>query len=388
MRNVKLSYLSFALLTIGAMLLASCAPAATAVPTAAPAVPTTAPVQPTAAPTAVPPTAAPTAAPTTAPTAMAAAPTVAPTVPPAKCDALPNPVTVKDGDLGSASKPIEMTFVPSGDTGKIATAGNAIADCLTKMTCLTFHINVGTSYGASIEAMGAGKAQVGFLNTFSAVAAKIKYGVVPIMAVVRNYSTNDVDPDKAMAGQKTTFYKAEFLANAASGIKSFSDLKGKTFCFVDPASTSGYIVPRMILKAQGIDPDKDFSSTQNAGSHNNVAIAVYKGDCDAGVAYVDIRTDATANLQATYPDIMSKVTVFADSDRIPNDGIQVVKDFPAAYTQAMIDALTSISADPGGSAMLKSLYAATAYEKIEPTFYDNFTKLCQSVGPDLCPLPQ
>ena len=27
------------------------------------------------------------------------------------------------------------------------------------------------------------------------------------------------------------------------------------------------------------------------------AIAVYKGDCDAGVSYIDVLTDAAANLQ-------------------------------------------------------------------------------------------
>lgn len=384
MRKIRLSYLCFALLVAGAMMLTACAPAATPAPTAAPAQPTAAPAQPTAAP------AQPTAAPTTPPptTVPTIAPTVAPTIPPAACAPLASQPAVKAGDLGSPDKPIEMTFVPSGDTGKIATAGNAIADCLGKITGLKFNINVGTSYAASIEAMGAGKAQVGFLNTFSAVAAGAKYGVVPILAVVRNYSTNDVDPDKNLAGQKEPFYKAEFLANVNSGIKGFSDLKGKTFCFVEPSSTSGYIIPRMILKSKGIDPDKDFASTQNAGSHNNVAIAVYKGDCDAGVAYVDIRTDKTANLKATYPDIMQKVTVFADSDRIPNDGVQVVKDFPPAYTKALVDAMTAMSADPGGIAMLKSLYAATAYVPIDASFYTAFTTLCNAAGPDLCPLPK
>ncbi|MEI7997810.1 MAG: hypothetical protein WCH01_23245, partial [Methylococcaceae bacterium] len=46
-------------------------------------------------------------------------------------------------------------------TQKITKAGTAIADCLSKMTGLTFKIEVGTTFGASIEAMGANKAQVG-----------------------------------------------------------------------------------------------------------------------------------------------------------------------------------------------------------------------------------
>lgn len=388
MKKNHLPYSLFTLVVVSAILLIACAPAATQTPAV---VPTTV-EQPTMPPVATEvPTLAPTVAPTEAATAaatQAATAAVKPTVPPAACAPLANKPPVKAGDLGSADKPIVMAFVPSGDTGKIATAGNAIADCLNKITGLTFQVEVGTSNRAAADAMGAGKAQIGFLNTFTILLAEKLYGIVPVMAVVRNYSTNDVDPDKALAGQKETFYKAEFLANAASGITGFADLKGKTFCFVEPASTSGYIIPRMILKQKGIDPDKDFASTTNAGSHNNVAIAVYKGDCDAGVAYVDIRTDTTANLQATYPDILDKVKVFADSDRIPNDGVQVVKDFPAAYTTALTDALTAMSADPGGSAMLKSLYNATAYEKIDPSFYDAFAKLCNDAGPDLCPLPK
>jgi len=322
---------------------------------------------------------------TAAPVAEA---TAAPTPPPPNCTKMANAVTPKAGDLGSPEKPIVITFVPSGDTGKITTAGTEIADCLTEMTGLTYQIEVGTSFRASADAMGANKAQVGFLNTFTVLLAEKLYGIVPKMAVVRNYSTNEVDPDKDLAGTKQTFYKAEFLANADAGINSLADLKGKSFCFVDPASTSGYIIPRMILKQNGIDPDKDFSSVQNAGSHNNVAIAVYKGDCDAGVAYTDIRTDTTANLVATYPDIMDKVKVFYDSVRIPNDGIQVTKDFPEEYSNSLVEALTALSADPGGSAMLKSLYNAVAYEKIDPTFYDEFLKLCNDAGPDLCPLPE
>lgn len=67
-------YKALSLIMVASLVLAACAPAATAVSTTAPtAVPTTAPiVQPTTAPTKAPPTAAPTAVPTAAPTAVPA----------------------------------------------------------------------------------------------------------------------------------------------------------------------------------------------------------------------------------------------------------------------------------------------------------------------------
>jgi phosphonate transport system substrate-binding protein len=379
MKRTRLAYVLFAMLVVSAMLLSSCAPAAT--PTAAPAEPTAAPVQPTAAP--VEPTVAPTEAPTVAPTAVAtAAPTAAPTAVPAACAPIANPPTVKAGDLGSADKPIVITFVPSGDTGKITKAGTAIAECLGKETGLTFEIEVGTTFAASIEAMGANKAQVGFLNTFSALLAQTKYGITPALAVMRNYNTNAVDPDSALKGQLSAFYKGQFIANTASGIKTFADLKGKTFCFVDPNSTSGYIIPRIVLKANGIDPDKDFKSVQNAGSHDNVAIAVYKGDCDAGVTYIDVLTDATANLAGKFPDITDKVKAFADTARIPNDGVQFVKNLDPKLADAITTGLLAMAKDPGGNAVLRGLYTINDFQKVDSTFYADFLSVLKKAGVD------
>ena len=277
-----------------------------------------------------------------------------------------------------------MAFVPSGDSGTIAKAGSAIADCLNKMTGLTYSIQTGTSYAAAIEAMGAGKAQVGFLNTFSILAAQAKYGIIPALINLRKYATNNLDPDKALNQQLEPFYRGEFIAGASTGIKSFADLKGKTFCFVDPLSTSGYIVPRIILAANGINPDTDFKATQNAGSHNNVAIAVYKGDCDAGASYIDILTDSSANLAATYPDIATKVNIFADTDRIPNDGVQYIKTLDPKLQAITTEALLAMSNDPGGKAVLTKLYNVNAFQKIDSTFtmYADFLKVLQKAGVD------
>jgi phosphonate transport system substrate-binding protein len=325
------------------------------------------------APAAAPATQAPAAQPTQPPAAQPTQPPAAaatPTVPAPACELQPGMPTVKDGDLGSASNPIVMTFVPSGDVPTITKAGTEIADCLSKVTGLNYKIEVGTNFGASIEAMGAGKAQVGFLNTFSVLLAESKYNIVPVLVALRSYK-----------GKLENYYQGQFIANAASGIKSIADLKGKTFCFVDPNSTSGYIIPRIVLKANGIDPDKDFKATQNAGSHDNVAIAVYKGDCDAGATFVDVRTDS-APIKQNYPDILDKVDAFYVTDNIPNDGMQVIKDLDPALKDATVNGMLFIAKDPGGNAMLKNLYSYRGLDKIDPTFYDDFAALLKKAGVD------
>jgi phosphonate transport system substrate-binding protein len=349
MSTKRISFVVVSMLMLVALLLSACQPAAAPAPQAPAAQPTQAPA----------------AQATQAPAAAAT-----PTVPPPNCEKQPGMPEVKDGDLGSASNPIVMAFVPSGDVPTITKAGTEIADCLSKLTGLSYKIEVGTNFGASIEAMGAGKAQVGFLNTFSILLAQSKYGIEPVLVALRNYK-----------GKLENYYQGQFIANNASGIKSVADLKGKTFCFVDPNSTSGYIIPQIVLKANGIDPDKDFKATQNAGSHDNVAIAVYKGDCDAGSTFVDVRTDS-APIKENYPDILDKVEAFYITDNIPNDGMQVIKDFDPALKDATVNGMLFIANDAGGKAMLRNLYSYRGLDKIDPTFYDAFRALMEKAGVD------
>ena len=137
-----------------------------------------------------------------------------------------------------------------------------------------------------------------------------------------------------------------------------------------------------MLKANGIDPDTDFKATMNAGSHNNVAIAVYKGDCDAGVTYVDVLTDTSANLAATYPDIATKVVPFAVTDRIPNDGMQFIKSLDPKLQAVIVEGMLAMIADPGGKAVLKSLYNYDSLVKVEPNTYDDFLAVLEKAGID------
>jgi phosphonate transport system substrate-binding protein len=390
-------FVLFATLLLLIVALAACAAPTpspvppTAVPAPATKVPEpTKPPVPTAttAPTAVPATKPPEATKPPAPTATTA-PTQAAGPAAPKCDKLASAMTPKAGDLGSADKPIVITFVPSVDVGLITKGGTAMADCLTKMTGLTFKIEVGTSETASVEAMGGNKAQFGFLNTFAVLLAKEKYDVDVLLVAQRKYgvlkadktyTAFDFDPDKALAGQLTSYYKPEYFTKTGSGIKSLADMKGKSFCFTTASSTSGGIIPRAVFKAQGIDPDKDMKSSY-AGGHDKAAISVYDGTCDAGVAFMDILTDSATNLAGKFPDIAQKVQVFAVGDRIPNDGLQAVKGLDPKIRDLTVEALMAMMADPGGNAVVKGIYNYDAFEKADyAKYYGPFNETLKKAG--------
>lgn len=234
-----------------------------------------------------------------------------------------------------AQTKLVMAFVPSVETRTILESGNRIAHLLEMATGYQFEAVVATSYAGVIEAMGARRADIGWLNTLSYVIAHQKYGVEVRLITVRF---------------GVPYYQAEVITQAASGIASLADLRGKRFAFVDPASTSGYLFPLAGLRKAGYDPQKFFGQTVFAGSHTNVVLAVYQGRVDAGAVY----DDARATVQRTLPDIMQKVKVVWKSDLIPNDNVSVRSGLPADVKDRVTRALLRFSEQPAGLEALKA----------------------------------
>jgi len=267
-------------------------------------------------------------------------------------------------ELGTEENPIVMAFVPSLDSQEVLASGDAIANMLQEETGLVVEPNVGTDFAAVREAMGAGQAHIGWLNTFNYILASEKY---------------DVDVGLVTQRYGTTSYKGQINVGADTGIAALEDLKGKVFCWVDPNSTSGYIIPRIMLEANGIDPDNDFAQTVEAGSHDQVIVAVYNGDCDAGATFDDARD----NVEDDFPDVKEKVLVLATTPDIPNDSVSFIKDFPPEMRQQIIDALLAYAETDAGKEALNTLYDIETLQAADDSFYDGFRADLSAAGIDI-----
>jgi len=173
----------------------------------------------------------------------------------------------------------------------------------------------------------------------------------------------------------SAFYQGQIVTRANSGIKSVADLKGKTFARVDPVSTSGWIIPSLLIKAAGLSTETDIKIIE-AGSHPGVITAVYSGQADAGASFVDAR----ANIQKDYPDVMDKVIVLQVSGNIPNDGVQFHPSVPQALRDKVVDALLEIIKTEAGKTAINTAYQWTALEKHDDSFYDQFRQVLQAAG--------
>jgi len=83
---------------------------------------------------------------------------------------------------------------------------------------------------------------------------------------------------------ETGYYSIAFV-KADSPFRRIEDLRGRSFAFADPNSTSGFAFPSYFLRRAGFDPATFFGRTGFSGSHEQSVIAVLNGTFDAGATF-------------------------------------------------------------------------------------------------------
>ncbi len=171
--------------------------------------------------------------------------------------------------------------------------------------------------------------------------ANAKYGAEAKLRIVRD--------------NNETSYSGEFITRYDSGIDSLQDINDRSFAYVDPSSTSGYILPKAMLDRMHIKP----SETVFAMRHDNVVTMVYQGQVAAGAAYYDPPDpqtgqilDARMRVEKQFPDVAKKIKIIGFTEDIPNDPWVFRKDMNKKMEDKIINALIKyVNTDSGRKAM-------------------------------------
>ncbi len=265
-------------------------------------------------------------------------------------------------NLGTEENPIIFVAVPSGEQERVLSGFEKIADLVYQDTGLVIKPFVASSYTAAVEAMCAEtpQAHIGALATFAYILAAEK-GCADVALVSTRYGSAS--------------YNGQFLVGTDSGLEKLEDLAGTDMCRPYPLSTSGDIIPTIMLKGVGVDIN-EMNQIIDTGSHEASAVAVYNGDCDWAATYVDARSREEEN----YPDIMDKTVVIAMEPDIPNDGIQFHADFPEELRATLVQAFLKLTETEEGLAALDEAYQWSGLEEHDDTFYDPFRQILDSGG--------
>jgi phosphonate transport system substrate-binding protein len=146
----------------------------------------------------------------------------------------------------------------------------------------------------------------------------------------------------------TQGYHGIIIAKKGSGLRTMADLKGKTWAFTDPNSTSGTLVPTVyFVKELNLVPEKYFAKVSYSGSHEASILAVKGGKVDAASTN-DLDLDRGAGKLWQKEDF----EVIWTSKLIPGSPMAWRKDLPASLKAALRDAFLGY-ADPEGLKQLK-----------------------------------
>jgi len=231
-------------------------------------------------------------------------------------------VVVLVGCVGQETGAVTMAVIPLEDADTCKVIYAPFAEYMTECLDRPFEIKTVSDYTATIEAMKYGHAELGRLGAYSYVLG-VDSGaeIEAIVYAVDAKSGSDV-------------YYSVIFVRTDSGITYVEQLEDKTLSYLDPASTSGHLMPRKYLEKNNITP-KD---TIFSGSYDAAFNAVKNRTVDAA-ASTKARVGIAEELGVIGKDEMTIIWV---SDPIPNPPIAAVKSMDPELKEQVTECLVNI----------------------------------------------
>jgi phosphonate transport system substrate-binding protein len=253
-----------------------------------------------------------------------------------------------------------------------------LEDYIAKQTGYKVQFYPTSDYTALIAAAVAGKVDVAAFSGLTYVQAVNKGAKLTVTSAVI-----------ASKGLTDPGYYSEAIVPAGSDITSVAGFKGKSLCFVDPNSTSGFLFPLLALNKAGISVDSsgsdasgapqfsDFKATF-AGSHDKSVQAVAAKQCEAGFA-----EDSEAEAAAA----KGQVKVL-DKQYVPGGPLVFSSTLPQDAQAKLKTTLSSITLDQMTSAGIATPDAFTsgfqAAKTEDDSYYKTIRDICQQVKAAKC----
>ena len=271
------------------------------------------------------------------------------------------------GRSSTSPKALRVGFVPAENAQEVIQNAQPIVDILQKELAMDVQPFVATDYTGVIEALRANKLDIAFLTPASYVLAKNEANVTVVLKSERKGSP---------------FYYAAIITRADSGIKKLEDLRGKTFAFGDPVSTSANVYPRKMLHEIGIDPARDFKQILYSGGHDATVLAVLNGKVDAGATYANSpdNNDTAWMRYLKNPEDVKKIHAIAFSEPIPADNLVINARLDETIAKKVQTVFLDLSRDPKGKQMLRDLYQIDGFVPATDRDYDSVRQAFDIAG--------
>lgn len=217
-----------------------------------------------------------------------------------------------------------------------------------------------SDYAAVVESLATKKIDLAWLGGFTFVQAKIRTNGTAIPIAQR---------------EEDARFTSKFIT-ADPSIKSLSDLKGKTFAFGAPSSTSGSLMPRFFLQQAGVEPEKDFKNVAFSGAHDATVAFVAAGKAEAGVLNASVWEKLVEQKKVD----TDKVRVFATTPPYFDYNWTVRGDLDPAVIKSLTDAFLKLDPAIPEHKEILGLQRATKFIPTKKENYLGIERAAQSAG--------
>ncbi|MCJ7622763.1 MAG: PhnD/SsuA/transferrin family substrate-binding protein [Anaerolineaceae bacterium] len=227
-------------------------------------------------------------------------------------------LVVETQPLGTSENPVRMAILEKSDMP--TTLMNDLIASVKSLAGIEFEFVIAEDHAAVADLLCAGDVHIGVLDTPNYLSAH-EQGCANVSLVA------EVDGNLS--------HKGQIVASMDSGISSIADLTDVEFCRPKDTSYTGWIVPSMLMRAEGINPETDLAEILDAGDDSAVISAIYDGKCLAGTTY----SGAEMAVLDIHPDVQDMITVIAETPPVPNENISFLPGIPNDIQVTMINAI-------------------------------------------------
>ena len=217
-----------------------------------------------------------------------------------------------------------------------------------------------SDYAAVVESLATKKIDLAWLGGFTFVQASIRTNGTAIPIVQRAEDAR---------------FTSKFIT-ADPTIKSVADLKGKTFAFGAPSSTSGSLMPRFFLQQAGLNPEKDFKNVAYSGAHDATVAFVAAGKAEAGVLNASVWEKM---VEAKKVDT-DKVRVFSTTPPYFDYNWTVRGDLDPVIVKKLTEAFLKLDPSNPEQKEILNLQRASKFVPTKKENYEGIEKAAHSAG--------
>ena len=263
--------------------------------------------------------------------------------------------------LPALAQTLHVSAIPDEAPTELQRKFKPLGDYLKKKTGMDVQFTPVTDYAAVVEGLATNKIDLAWLGGFTFVQAKLRTngGAVPIV--------QRIEDEK---------FTSKFIVPADSPVKSLAELKGRTFAFGSPSSTSGHLMPRFYLLRAGIDPDKDFKAVAFSGAHDATVAFVASGRAEGGVLNASVwdKLVEGGNPNAAKVRVLSTTPPYYDYNWTVRPGLD------AALTKKLTDAFLELDSGNPEHKELMALQRASKFIPTKASNYDGIEAAAKSAG--------